>query len=73
MDILNAGEKVGAQMAAGAGLDEIGAIAGHYDLVCTDGSGNVLWESGFDNLVTTVGMNQLLASGVFGSDRKSVV
>jgi hypothetical protein len=67
-DFLNAGAVLSASMNAPGGLGDSINLEGHYDIVCTDAEGNVLWENGFDNLVTTVGMNQLLASGVFGSE-----
>jgi hypothetical protein len=66
-DFLNAGEVVGANMTAGGGLGEICNAAGHYEIECHDADGNTLWSAGFDNLVPTVGLNQLLASGVVGS------
>lgn len=67
MDILNMGEMLGAQMSAGTGNDEISHVHGHYDITCTDADGNVLWANGFDNLVTTVGKSELLASGAVGT------
>lgn len=36
---------------------------GHFDIKCLDNTGQVLWEDGFDNLVPTVGLNQLLSQG----------
>ena len=35
---------------------------GHYHVVCTDSQGNVKWEDGIENLVTTVGKNATLNS-----------
>lgn len=66
-DFLNVGEVVGASMTAGGGLGEICNAAGRYEIECHDADGNTLWSAGFDNLVPTVGLNQLLASGVVGS------
>ncbi len=30
---------------------------GRYEMVCTDKDGNILWETEFDNLITTLGKN----------------
>ena len=66
-DFLNAGEVISHLMTAPGTFGETRKVEGHYDLVCTDSDGNILWTDGFDNLVTTAGQVQLLVSGVVGS------
>lgn len=66
-DKLNVGEVLRAEMNGNSHVSDEITIVGHYDLVCTDSQGNILWEDGFDNLVTTQGQVQLLVSGVAGS------
>lgn len=63
-ELMNMGAVLGVEMNSGSGLSDMGSIAGHYDIVCTDGDGNFLWADGFDNVVTTVGQNATLVSGV---------
>lgn len=49
--------------ATGFGKDVLKAT-GRYDCVCRDKFGNILWEETIDNLVVTVGLNQLLTNGI---------
>lgn len=42
-------------------------VKGHFDFRLLDNAGEVLWEEGFDNLVTTLGLNQLASAGASGS------
>jgi hypothetical protein len=64
MEILNVSELINAGMSAGNATDEICGIHGHYDLVCTDENGTVLWEESADNVVVYTGKNQLLNGGI---------
>jgi hypothetical protein len=66
-DKLHADSFLGAAMNAIGGVGDQGEIVGHYQIQCHDAEGNLLWEDGFDNLVTTVGQNQLLASGIYST------
>lgn len=54
-------------MAAGHGLAEVGALRGHFEMVCRDSEGNVLWTEEFDNLLTQIGKALLLDQGLAGS------
>lgn len=63
-ELMNMGAVLGVEMHTGSGLADMGSIAGHYDIICSDDSGNIIWEDGFDNVVTTVGQNATLVSGV---------
>lgn len=56
-----------AAMLANAGLVETGGLRGHYDIRCVDADGVEQWSAGVDNVVTTVGQNQLLAAALQGS------
>ena len=49
------------------GLFEGAEAEGHYTLTCRDKNGNVKWEEGFDNLVTTAGKNFALDTFLAGS------
>lgn len=43
-----------------AGTEEVISVHGHYDVVCVGADGNVKWEDKIENLVVTVGKNDLL-------------
>ena len=45
---------------------------GYYHVVCTDSQGNVKWEDGIENLITTVGKNATLDS-ILGNAGAGVV
>lgn len=63
-DVLHADDFLKVNMGASAGIDDILQLVGHYSIECHDSEGNQLWSDEFDNLVTTVGMNAMLVSGV---------
>jgi hypothetical protein len=65
MDLLQLGEIIGANMSAGTDANETSLVKGHYEIECRDSEGNLLWSDGFDNLVTTIGENEMLVSGVY--------
>ena len=48
------------------------SMNGYYHVVCTDSQGNVKWEDGIENLVTTVGKNATLDS-ILGNAGAGVV
>ena len=56
-----------AALTAKGGMADKISLTGHFDFRCLDNQGNVVWEDGFDNLVTTVGQNMILANGVSAS------
>ena len=62
-DRLTPKTELGATMTAQARIEDVYRPKGHYDIKCLDNQGQVLWEDGFDNLVPTVGLNQLLSNG----------
>lgn len=51
-------------MGAAAGASDSLEIKGYYSLECTDENGNVLWTDTVNNVVTTVGQNQILTNGL---------
>lgn len=53
-------EGAGASVAQGAGSEEKFGINGRYDVVCLGPDGQVKWVDVIDNLVVTVGKNDLL-------------
>ena len=63
-DKLDPVENLAAIMTANANMGDKHSPRGHFDIKCLDNKGNVLWEDGFDNLLPTLGLNQLIASGV---------
>ena len=62
-DSINPKEELRSTMVAAAEMNDVYCPKGHYDIKCLDNTGKVLWEDGFDNLVPTVGLNQLLNQG----------
>lgn len=66
-DILQPTEILEASMTAAGILGDEYRPHGHFDIKCLDNAGNVIWEEGFDNLLPTVGLNQLLLNGAAGS------
>lgn len=65
---LNAADAVGASLCAANGLVEhMPAPHFHYRMECRDKKGNLKWVEDFDNLVTTVGKNDLLDKYFAGS------
>lgn len=67
-DTAGSGDAVSASMATGADVSggEM-VLHGHFDMRCLNNAGEVLWEEGFDNLVTTAGKNFLLDQALAGS------
>jgi hypothetical protein len=57
---LNAIEKTGAAIAKDSGVAETIGATGVYTVICLDSNGQVKWEDTFNNLVVTVGKNDLL-------------
>lgn len=62
-DALSVSMTAGHQIDEGDGM----TLRGHFDIRCLDNQGRVLWEEGFDNLVTTAGRDFLLDSALAGS------
>lgn len=54
-------------MTAPRDMDDISVVHGRFSLKCTGEDGELLWEEGFDNLLTTAGANMILTAGVAGS------
>ena len=57
---LNSGDICSASVGRGAGFNEGIEMHGSYHVVCHDKEGNIKWEEGIKNLVTTVGKNLTL-------------
>lgn len=66
-DLSKASDKFKVGMSAGWPLEEGGALRGHFEMVCRDAEGNVLWEEEFDNLLTQTGKALLLDQALAGS------
>jgi hypothetical protein len=66
-DALKISDQTSCGMRTSASASDAVVMHGHYDVRCLDNTGQVLWEEGIDNLVVTVGINQILSSGVNGS------
>lgn len=49
------------------GMSENTEAHGHYQVKCFDAEGNLKWEDGFENVVTTVGKNLALDTFLAGS------
>ncbi len=63
-DTLTPATTVAATLGACTDLVERGHVRGTYALDCTNQHGELLWTREFDNVVTTVGQNQLLSDGL---------
>lgn len=63
-DILAPRETLGASVVAPGHMSDERCANGHFDFKLLDNQGQVLWEEGFDNLLPTLGLNQLIASGI---------
>lgn len=62
------GDSLAGGLVARPSLDiEVPALRFRYDFECYDADGNLKWRDGFDNLVTTVGKNDLLDKYFKGS------
>lgn len=61
---INAGD---ASVGRTGGMSEKAEAHGHYQVKCFDAAGNLKWEDGFENVVTTVGKNLALDTFLAGS------
>jgi hypothetical protein len=57
----------GTSVERGAPVAETLSIKGHYDVVCIGEDGQIKWTDSIENLVVTVGKNDLLDKYFFGS------
>jgi hypothetical protein len=64
---VDAQDSLGATALLGAGLSEQLLVTGRYDVKCLDADGNLKWEDSIENLVVTVGKNDLLDNYFAGS------
>ncbi len=64
---VDAQDSLGATTLLGAGLSEQLSVTGRYDVKCLDADGNLKWEDSIENLVVTVGKNDLLDKYFAGS------
>lgn len=64
---VNATDASSASVTRGGPMNESLDIHGHYDVVCTGADGVVKWEDSIENLVVTVGKNNLLDNYFSGS------
>lgn len=64
---VDAQDLLGATALLGAGLSEQLSVTGRYDVKCLDAEGNLKWEDSIENLVVTVGKNDLLDKYFAGS------
>lgn len=66
-DRLNAGASASAGLVARPGVSESASIKGVYRVACIGADGQTKWTDEIDNLVTTVGKNDLLDKYLSGS------
>lgn len=64
---LNAAHGQDASVTRGAGLSERVEVHGHFDVVCIGKDGKEKWRDTIENIVTTVGKNDLLDKYFKGS------
>ena len=64
---VDAQDSLGATALLGAGVGEQVSVTGRYDVKCLDADGNLKWEDSIENLVVTVGKNDLLDKYFAGS------
>ena len=67
MEKISTSEIVDASVIRGAGSVESIGLIGRYNVQCYDSDGNMKWEDNIDNLVTTVGKDDLLDKYLSGS------
>jgi hypothetical protein len=64
---LNLVDSTGASIARTGNLQEQLKVKGHYDIVCVGADGKVKWTDEIENLVVTVGKNDLLTKYFTGA------
>lgn len=64
---VDAQDSLGATALLGGSVGEQLSVTGRYDVKCLDADGNLKWEDSIDNLVVTVGKNDLLDKYFAGS------
>ncbi len=66
-ETINLADEVRCSIAMGPGVSESARIRGYYHVECHDADGNLKWADIAENLVTTVGKNELLDKFMDGS------
>jgi len=64
---VDAQDSLGATTLLGGSVGEQLSVTGRYDVKCLDADGNLKWEDSIENLVVTVGKNDLLDKYFAGS------